>query len=272
MKLKSAIILNVIFIFGCQSTSYKSNKNQCYEVQYTHKKLLSKHVNNQISLVIEQLNDCKLQESKNTLLSVFRGSTWIEQATLSVYLAGIMGRIQLDENLEDANYEGVIERAKLWLSLIGKEFDKDIDKQLYIAHRQLGNEVKANEVKQRAFLDTKAAEQYLQDWKNKLYEKYASPARALHIDKSRPKAILRIEPKYPRETIAEQGWVKLSYRVNSSGYVQEIEVVDVSEKGGFGDEAKIALSQWLFLPAEDASGVPIMSEVMTIGFSVRIEP
>ncbi|MGB0833798.1 MAG: energy transducer TonB [Psychrobium sp.] len=83
---------------------------------------------------------------------------------------------------------------------------------------------------------------------------------------------MRIEPKYPRETIAEQGWVKLSYRVNSSGYVQEIEVVDVSEKGGFGDEAKIALSQWLFLPAEDASGVPIMSEVMTIGFSVRIEP
>ncbi|WP_337878660.1 energy transducer TonB [Rheinheimera sp.] len=62
--------------------------------------------------------------------------------------------------------------------------------------------------------------------------------------------LVRIEPKYPVQAARDgiQGWVKLSYSIDSAGQVTNVQVLEAEPKRVFEREAIRALQQWKYQP------------------------
>jgi protein TonB len=62
--------------------------------------------------------------------------------------------------------------------------------------------------------------------------------------------IVRIDPKYPPEAARDgkEGWVELSFTINTVGGVEDVEVIDAEPKRIFDREAKRALRKWKYRP------------------------
>ncbi len=61
-----------------------------------------------------------------------------------------------------------------------------------------------------------------------------------------------VEPRYPKRAAREQisGWADVQFTVSEDGRPEEIEVIDVSEKGYFESATRQAVSKWRFKPRE----------------------
>lgn len=62
--------------------------------------------------------------------------------------------------------------------------------------------------------------------------------------------IVRVAPKYDLDAARSgvQGWVQLSFYINSDGSTQDIEVLNASPADTFNDEAINALKKWKYQP------------------------
>ena len=63
-------------------------------------------------------------------------------------------------------------------------------------------------------------------------------------------AVVRIDPKYPAEAAKNgiEGWVKLSFSIDASGAVVDVQVLDSEPKRIFDREAIKALKAWKYQP------------------------
>ncbi len=61
-----------------------------------------------------------------------------------------------------------------------------------------------------------------------------------------------VEPRYPKRAAREQvsGWADVQFTVSEDGRPEEIEVIDVSDKGYFESATRQAVSKWRFKPRE----------------------
>lgn len=91
---------------------------------------------------------------------------------------------------------------------------------------------------------------------------------------SEPDPISTVRPKYPWRARANgvEGFVELSFEVDSDGNVSEVEVLDSIPKGIFDRAASVALKKWKFLPLVD--GLESRRLVQTFDFSLeeKLEP
>jgi protein TonB len=62
--------------------------------------------------------------------------------------------------------------------------------------------------------------------------------------------LVRIEPQYPRKAAmsGKQGWVRLTFDVNSAGGVENVDIVQASPPRLFNQAAKRALLKWKYQP------------------------
>ncbi|WJG11232.1 energy transducer TonB [Aliiglaciecola sp. LCG003] len=65
------------------------------------------------------------------------------------------------------------------------------------------------------------------------------------------------------------GWVHLSYAVSENGRTQDITVIEVSQEGGFTEDAVRTLFKWLYLPALSDAGKPIKSHELQVKLEVE---
>ncbi len=83
-------------------------------------------------------------------------------------------------------------------------------------------------------------------------------------------ALKRVNPRYPRRAKIrrQEGFVQLVFKIDASGFVSDVEIVDSNPKGVF-DEASIkAIKRWRFKPSKD--DVPGSFKNATITFNFRL--
>ncbi|MGB0938243.1 MAG: energy transducer TonB [Colwellia sp.] len=74
-------------------------------------------------------------------------------------------------------------------------------------------------------------------------------------------AVDRVNPRYPISAArnGDEGWVRLSYVINTEGRVEDVIVMDNEGGRFFVHEAKRALKKWRFTPAKDENNENIVS-------------
>ncbi len=103
------------------------------------------------------------------------------------------------------------------------------------------------------------------------------PAKALEIgsdvmllDKTAT-AVVRIDPKYPTQAAKDgiEGWVKLSFSIDASGAVVDVQVLDAEPKRIFDREAIKALKAWKYEPQiRDGKAVAQQGMQVQLDFSL----
>jgi protein TonB len=80
--------------------------------------------------------------------------------------------------------------------------------------------------------------------------------------------IVRIEPKYPIKAQTEgiEGWVRLSFSINTIGGVEDVKVIEAQPKRIFDKAARRALSKWKYKPKVE-DGKTLKQE----GLSVQLD-
>lgn len=84
-------------------------------------------------------------------------------------------------------------------------------------------------------------------------------------------AIVRIDPKYPAEAAKNgiEGWVKLSFSIDTSGAVMDVQVLDANPKRIFDREAVKALKSWKYQPQlKDGKAVAQQGMQVQLDFSL----
>ncbi len=77
--------------------------------------------------------------------------------------------------------------------------------------------------------------------------------------------IVRADPKYPADAARDgiEGWVKLSYDVDHTGSVTNVDVIDAQPKRRFDKAAKQALTRWKYQPRKE-NGVTVYQAGLTV--------
>lgn len=84
--------------------------------------------------------------------------------------------------------------------------------------------------------------------------------------------LVRIEPQYPRKAAmtGKQGWVRLTFDVNSTGGVENVSVVEANPPRIFNQAAKRALLKWKYQPKlEEGKPVPMRGLKVQLDFKLR---
>lgn len=86
------------------------------------------------------------------------------------------------------------------------------------------------------------------------------------------RAIVQIPPQYPIEAAQKgiEGWVKLSFSIDTDGSVTNIQIVDAQPKRLFNHAAKKALKGWRY-QAKFVDAVPVMQHNMLIQLDFSME-
>ena len=86
------------------------------------------------------------------------------------------------------------------------------------------------------------------------------------------RAIVQIPPQYPIEAQQKgiEGWVKLSFSIDTDGSVTNIKVVDSQPKNTFERAARKALKGWRY-KAKFVNAVPVMQHNMMIQLDFELE-
>jgi protein TonB len=84
-------------------------------------------------------------------------------------------------------------------------------------------------------------------------------------------AVVRIDPKYPTQAAKDgiEGWVKLSFSIDASGAVIDVQVLDAEPKRVFDREAIKALKAWKYQPQmKDGKAVAQQGMQVQLDFSL----
>lgn len=84
--------------------------------------------------------------------------------------------------------------------------------------------------------------------------------------------LVRIEPQYPRKAAmtGKQGWVRLTFDVNETGAVENVDVVESEPPRLFDQEAKRALLKWKYQPKlVDGKPVAMRGLKVQLDFKLR---
>ncbi len=86
--------------------------------------------------------------------------------------------------------------------------------------------------------------------------------------------IVRIEPRYPIQAARDgiEGWVRLSFTINSHGGVEDVTVIDSEPRRVFDREATRALRKWKYKPRmEDGKAVAQTGLTVELAFNLNQE-
>ncbi|NKF50451.1 energy transducer TonB [Shewanella sp. WXL01] len=86
------------------------------------------------------------------------------------------------------------------------------------------------------------------------------------------KSIYRAEPVYPISAARQgiEGWVTMSFNVNTSGNVENVVVIEQDESGLFEQSAIEALKKWRYRP-KHINGNPVASKDLTVELAFTIK-
>lgn len=102
----------------------------------------------------------------------------------------------------------------------------------------------------------------------------AAPSKMNELDKDEDDiaVLIRIAPKYPSAASRKgiNGWVIMSYNVNTVGRVENINVIKQDPSGLFKDSAVEALKKWLYKP-KFVYGEAVVTEGLTIQLDFNIQ-
>lgn len=84
--------------------------------------------------------------------------------------------------------------------------------------------------------------------------------------------IVRIEPRYPPAAARDgvEGWVRLSFTIDETGGVTDVQVIDSQPRRIFDQEARRALMRWRYAPRV-IDGVPQRQEGLTVQLDFTME-
>lgn len=84
--------------------------------------------------------------------------------------------------------------------------------------------------------------------------------------------IVRIEPRYPMQAARDgvEGWVKMSFTINETGGVEDVQVVDANPRRVFDKEATRALRKWKYRP-KVVDGKAMKQTGMTVQLDFTLE-
>ncbi len=84
--------------------------------------------------------------------------------------------------------------------------------------------------------------------------------------------IIRVTPQYPIEAACKgiEGWVKLSFSIDTDGSVTNIQVMDSSPKRTFDRAARKALKAWRY-KAKFVNSVPVMQHNLQVQLDFEME-
>ncbi|MCV2885723.1 TonB family protein [Aestuariibacter sp. AA17] len=84
--------------------------------------------------------------------------------------------------------------------------------------------------------------------------------------------IVRVGPKYPPDAARNglEGWVKLSFSINTDGTVINVNIIDAEPARIFNREAKRALSKWKYKP-QLIDGKPVMRNGLEVILQFTLE-
>ncbi len=90
------------------------------------------------------------------------------------------------------------------------------------------------------------------------------------LDANMLTALRRVNPKYPRRAKIkrQEGFVQLTFKIDSSGFVSDVQVVASNPKDVFEQEAIKAIKKWRFKPSKD--DVVGSSKHATITFNFKL--
>lgn len=92
----------------------------------------------------------------------------------------------------------------------------------------------------------------------------------MQLDKTAT-ALVRIDPKYPAQAAKDgiEGWVKLSFSIDATGAVIDVQVLDAEPKRIFDREAIKALKAWKYQPQmKDGKAVAQQGMQVQLDFSL----
>jgi periplasmic protein TonB len=85
-------------------------------------------------------------------------------------------------------------------------------------------------------------------------------------------AVVRIDPKYPTQAAKDgiEGWVKLSFSIDATGSVIDVQVLDAEPKRIFDREAIKALKAWKYQP-QMKDGKPVAQQGMQVQLDFSLD-
>jgi len=88
------------------------------------------------------------------------------------------------------------------------------------------------------------------------------------LDANMLNALKRVNPRYPRRAKIrrQEGFVQLTFKIDSGGFVSGVQVVDSNPKGVFEEEAVKAIKRWRFRPSKDDVAGSFKNATITFNF------
>ena len=83
-------------------------------------------------------------------------------------------------------------------------------------------------------------------------------------------ALKRVNPRYPRRAKIrrQEGFVQLTFKIDSKGFVSDVQVVDSNPKGVFENESIKAIKRWRFKPSKDDVAGSFKNATITFNFKL----
>lgn len=83
---------------------------------------------------------------------------------------------------------------------------------------------------------------------------------------------MQIPPQYPIDAAKKgiEGWVKLSFSIDTDGSVTNIQIIDAQPKRIFNRAARSALKRWRY-QSKFVNAVPVMQHNMMIQLDFKME-